>query len=159
MSWMGFALGSLSTLDIIEYSKRRKVRDVATGLPMSTSYSQPRRHKVATPPRERGTIEDAIAITGLNGRTVQAMAARGEIPGAGKMARRWTFDLSKLRHYVADRERETWQKSHEHRGGVFGGVTVSGVGLRSEAETSNGRFTQIIRRSRANVAKRAKNVP
>jgi hypothetical protein len=42
---------------------------------------------------ERGTIDQAIAIIGLPIRTVQGMAARGEIPGAATFGRRWTFDL------------------------------------------------------------------
>jgi hypothetical protein len=42
------------------------------------------------PMRERITIEDAQPLIGLPIRTVQAMAAKGEIPGAAKMRRRWT---------------------------------------------------------------------
>jgi hypothetical protein len=43
-------------------------------------------------PRERITIETAQPLIGLPIRTVQKMAAKGEIPGAAKMVRRWTFD-------------------------------------------------------------------
>jgi hypothetical protein len=40
--------------------------------------------------RERGDIEDAMAILGIRKkRTVAAMAARGEIPSAAKIGRRW----------------------------------------------------------------------
>jgi len=47
---------------------------------------------------ERGTIEVAEMILGLKRRTIQAMAARGVIPGAAKFNSLWTFDLAKLRH-------------------------------------------------------------
>jgi len=32
-------------------------------------------------------------------RTIQDLAARGEIAGAAKLGRRWTFDLEKLRRF------------------------------------------------------------
>ncbi len=42
--------------------------------------------------------------TGLSLRTVQSLAAQGKIPGAAKLGGRWTFDLVKLRKWIADEE-------------------------------------------------------
>jgi Helix-turn-helix domain len=53
---------------------------------------------------ERILTEDAVAILGLSGRMIQEMAQRGEIPGAAKFGRRWTFDDAKLRAMIADKE-------------------------------------------------------
>src|SRR6266852_2290324 len=105
---------------------------------------------------ERGTIDKAIAIIGLPARTVQAMAARGELPGAAKFGRRWTFDLTKLRRLVTIRERETWARGNQrHHPDATGGAIASGAGLRSTAETSDGAYTQILQRLRANAKRRA----
>jgi hypothetical protein len=46
---------------------------------------------------ERCKIREASLITGLDIRTLQEKAARGEIPGAEKPFGRWTFDIAKLR--------------------------------------------------------------
>jgi hypothetical protein len=46
---------------------------------------------------ERCRIREASLITGLDIRTLQEKAARGEIPGAEKPFGRWTFDIAKLR--------------------------------------------------------------
>ena len=46
---------------------------------------------------ERCKIREASLITGLDIRTLQEKAARGEIPGAEKPFGRWTFDIVKLR--------------------------------------------------------------
>jgi hypothetical protein len=46
---------------------------------------------------ERCRIREASQITGLDIRTLQEKAARGEIPGAEKPFGRWTFDIAKLR--------------------------------------------------------------
>jgi hypothetical protein len=46
---------------------------------------------------ERCRIREASLITGLDIRTLQEKAARGEIPGAEKPFGRWTFDIAQLR--------------------------------------------------------------
>lgn len=46
---------------------------------------------------ERCKIREAALITGLDIRTLQDKAARGEIPGAEKPFGRWTFDIAALR--------------------------------------------------------------
>jgi len=106
--------------------------------------------------RERGDIFDAVAILGLPIRTVEAMAARGDIPGAAKIGRRWTFDLGVLRSFVKQQERETWQRNEKPLPVAIGGKVSSGAVSKSTAEISGGRFTQITRRLRGNDGKRAK---
>lgn len=39
-------------------------------------------------------LHEASALLGLSPRGAQAMAARGEIPGAAKIGRVWTFDAA-----------------------------------------------------------------
>lgn len=43
-------------------------------------------------------------ITGLPERTLQSLSARGEIWGAAKLGRRWTFDRQGLRAWVKQQE-------------------------------------------------------
>lgn len=53
---------------------------------------------MAEPPRKRERIRaiEASDILGVELRTVQAMAARGELPGAAKVGKLWTFDEKAL---------------------------------------------------------------
>jgi hypothetical protein len=97
---------------------------------------------------ERVGVKVAAAILGLPPRTVQDLAARGELPGAAKFGRRWTFDLVKLRRFVKARERQTWQHARR-RPDVTGGPALSGAALGYVAGISDGRFTQLTRRLRA----------
>jgi Helix-turn-helix domain len=99
-------------------------------------------------PIERGASQQAKAILGLPVRTVQDLAARGEIAGAAKLGRRWTFDLEKLRRFVRQRERETWQHAN-HPPDVSGAAKLFGAGPRFAGENSDGRFTRVTRRLRA----------
>ena len=77
--------------------------------------------------RERITIDEARPLIGLPTRTVQAMAARGEIPGATKFRRRWTFDRSKLEGWIAQKETETWQNAQKRRPAAIGEGLPSGA--------------------------------
>ena len=111
-----------------------------------------RRHRQCTlrppvPNAERVSIDKAVAVLGLPKRTVQELAARGEIAGAAKIGRRWTFDIEKLRRLVRQRERETWQNG-KRRPDAIGGAIPSGHGLRFVGAKSDGRFTQVTRRLR-----------
>lgn len=54
-----------------------------------------------TPERIRAPA--AAAILGVEVRTVQALAARGELPGAAKIGKLWTFDEPALRQWLKDR--------------------------------------------------------
>jgi hypothetical protein len=47
---------------------------------------------------------EASLITGLDIRTLQEKAARGEIPGAEKPFGRWTFDVAALRRLKGRRQ-------------------------------------------------------
>ena len=49
---------------------------------------------------ERVGISEATLIAGVPKRTLQAFAAAGGIPGAGKPAGRWTFDVDELRRWA-----------------------------------------------------------
>jgi hypothetical protein len=49
---------------------------------------------------ERIKMAAAIAMTGESERTLQALAARGKIPGASKPSKCWTFDVVELRNWV-----------------------------------------------------------
>lgn len=53
---------------------------------------------------ERIRAARAADITGLPVRTVQHMAARGELPGAAKLGKVWTFDERRLRAWLRERE-------------------------------------------------------
>ena len=106
---------------------------------------------------ERGSSEEAMAILGLPRRTVQSKAAKGEIPGAAKFGRRWTFDLAKLRQLVREGERKAWQDGNQKlRPDATGGGIPSGAALRSGADSSAGRLTRMIQASQKRVAKLAK---
>ena len=61
---------------------------------------------------ERGGIDDAVAILGLKKRTVEALALRGQLPGAAKLANRWTFDLELLRTHVRDEVKKAMGGKH-----------------------------------------------
>lgn len=68
---------------------------------------------MSVPKRERGDTDDATVILGLKKRTIQAMALRGELPGAAKLSNRWTYDLEELRSYVRDEVKSNGQKAAE----------------------------------------------
>jgi hypothetical protein len=60
----------------------------------------------AAPLAERCTIETAQLILGLKRRNIQAMAARGAIPGAEQRADgEWLFDVARLRAFIKESER------------------------------------------------------
>lgn len=49
---------------------------------------------------------EAAEMLGLSPRGVQALAARGQLPGAAKIGTLWTFDPDKLRRFVETKETE-----------------------------------------------------
>src|SRR5262245_8699406 len=53
---------------------------------------------------ERINASAASAILGLKIRKLQAMSQRGEIPGAAKIGRQWTYDPARLRRFIAQQE-------------------------------------------------------
>jgi excisionase family DNA binding protein len=106
--------------------------------------------------RERVKVEGAMLILGVERRTVQKMAQRGELPGAALMGRLWTFDKEKLHGYVRNKESERWH-GQRHRLDVSGKVISSTVGSRSKEKSSSGRFAQAIQNLRHNAEQRAKS--
>jgi hypothetical protein len=72
-------------------------------------------------PSERVMIERAIQIVGLPAKTVRAMALRGEIPGAARIGKRWTFDVEGLQGWIAQKENEV-QERHAQKLRVSTGV-------------------------------------
>lgn len=69
--------------------------------------------------KERVRSSRASEITGLPVRTVQALAARGELPGAAKLGKVWTFDEARLRAWVRQGEAKACR-------GISIGATASG---------------------------------
>lgn len=119
-----------------------------------------KRRKRPGPASERCAVEQAAAIIGLPLRTVQNMAARGEIPGAAKFGR-WTFDILKLRKLVEDRERASWLSADQKRHPVATGVRiVSGAEFGRRAVPQAGsvsRYEQAIQQLRGSGSKRPKS--
>jgi len=107
---------------------------------------------------ERGTAKQAAAILGIKPRKLQAMSQRGEIPGAAKLGRQWTYDLTKLRRFVEQQETATTcQRSARPRRDATGGGIPSGAALRSAGSASGGRLGRMIQQSQRRVGKRAKS--
>jgi hypothetical protein len=110
---------------------------------------------------DRIRIERAGQILGLATRTVQKMSQRGELPGAARMGRRWTYNEEKLHGYVRNKERETCQQSQkriQHRPGAIGKTEFCTTGLRSTANDSEDRYSQTILAAQRNSARlRKKN--
>lgn len=52
---------------------------------------------------ERIRANRAAAILGVNKRTIQAMALRGDLPRAARIGGLWTFEEAALREYVEER--------------------------------------------------------
>src|SRR5262249_58588116 len=121
---------------------------------------QPARRSVVKAERitecsERGTAKQAAVILGLKPRKLQAMSQRGEIPGAAKLGRQWTYDLAKLRGFVEQQETATTcQRSARLRRDATGGGIPSGAALRSAGSASGGRLGRMIQQSQSRVGKR-----
>ncbi len=87
---------------------------------------------------ERCRTREAVEITGLGLRQLQSMAARGEIPGAAKMGRSWTFGVRKLRAWVSTREAATCQAIST------GAATSGGRGSRFAGATSDEAYERLL---------------
>ena len=108
-------------------------------------------------PTERGeriTAKQAAAILGLKPRKLQAMSARGEIPGAAKLGRQWTYDLAKLRRFVEQREQAC--QNEKPRPDATGATKSFGAKSRLKGSASGGRLGQMIQQSQKRAARRAK---
>jgi hypothetical protein len=88
----------------------------------------------------------AAHATGLSLRAIQAMAARGQVPGAGKFGRVWTFDARKLEVWIAAREETACPEAR-----TFIGVAASGGrASRLPGATCDAAYAQAIGLSRKN---------
>lgn len=69
---------------------------------------------------ERVLSPEACRITGLCERTLQSLSARGEIWGAAKLGRRWTYDRQALRAWIRARENAAANPRTSMSGMAFG---------------------------------------
>lgn len=77
---------------------------------------------------------DAVAlILGVTTRCVQSLAARGEVPGACKIGKVWTFDEAALRNWI--KERSTWPEQ-KRQSTPSGAATHYGRDLPLQARNS-----------------------
>jgi hypothetical protein len=100
-----------------------------------------------TIPAERCLIADAVAIVGVPKRTLQALAARGEISGAAIIGRRWTFDIDALRAYVRERELASCHSDKPHPSPPGGGPRPA-ASTRPAALRSDGAYERAMERLR-----------
>ncbi len=70
---------------------------------------------------ERCRSDSALLVIGLKLRQLQAMSVRGEIPGAAKLGRTWTYDVGKLRRWVREREEAATCQAISIGGATSGG--------------------------------------
>jgi len=105
----------------------------------------------------RGTAIKAAAILGLKPRKLQAMSARGEIPGAAKLGRQWTYDLAKLRRFVEQQEQATKCQNEKPRPAATGATGFSMPSFKSGGSKSGGRLGQMIQQLQKRVAKQSKS--
>jgi len=61
---------------------------------------------VTTVQPERIQTAEAARRLGVTMRSVQVMAGRGDLPGAAKIGNSWTFNVVKLRAFIATKEAE-----------------------------------------------------
>jgi hypothetical protein len=94
----------------------------------------------------------AVAICGESERTLQAAAARGDIPGACKPFKCWTFNEAKLRAWIASKEQKPCRidpNEVEERGARqrtrSSGARSGGRGSRSPAVSSEEAYQRAMR--------------
>lgn len=95
---------------------------------------------------ERIRARAAADILGIETRTVQALAARGDLPGAAKIGGLWTFDEAALRNWI--RERTICPKDRRPQGSHIGGAARSGRDLPLQAVNTAKAYEQTLERLR-----------
>ena len=106
--------------------------------------------------RERIFAEQVAAIIGVPVRTAQVMAARGDLPSAAKIGRRWSFNEQAIRAWLEQKEIEC-QSDVGHRPTPIGGVMSFGVGFGSRANRlTNGHLAQTIQKLRRDASRSEK---
>jgi len=97
---------------------------------------------------ERIRAQDAAIILGVETRTVQALAARGDLPGACKIGRLWTFDAATLRAWIRERSTCPGQRRQNTPTGV---ETRSGRDLPLQAANSAKAYALTLQKLRRGV--------
>ncbi|MEH2569623.1 hypothetical protein [Bradyrhizobium sp. AZCC 2289] len=110
---------------------------------------------------ERIKVKDVARISGETERTIQAAAARGEIPGAAKLFKAWTFDEVKLRKWIAAKEREAGAaRFRDSRGLGDQQVTRSAITAKRRnspfSKTNDGQYDRAMQRLRGWVKQKEK---
>ena len=90
---------------------------------------------------ERIRSAEVARLTGLSVRAVQDLAARGEIHGAARFGRIWTFDHARIRAWI--KMRELWPS--EFPKDAIGAATFCGASSPSPAASIADRYEQLIR--------------
>ena len=105
---------------------------------------------------ERIRCENVAAIIGAPLRTVQVMAARGELPSAAKIGRRWSFNEDAIRAWLKQKEMGC-QSDVRHQPLPTGAAMSFGVGLGLRVNPrTNGHLEQTIQRLRRDVSRRGR---
>lgn len=102
---------------------------------------------------ERVRADRAACILGVERRTVQSLAQRGQLPGAAKVGRIWTFNELALRNWLAGKAAECENKN-VRQSGATGVVTRSGVGSSSTATSIEKAYEQALSNLRENVRRK-----
>jgi hypothetical protein len=103
--------------------------------------------------QERVDKYGASGILGVAPRTVVTMATKGELSGAAKIGRAWTFDAAKLRDYVRRKEIEACRRNEMPLPAAIGAMGSSGAVRRSKVSSDGGLYTQTIQKLRVSAGK------
>jgi len=101
---------------------------------------------------ERIRTARAAAILGVELRTVQALALRGELPEAARIGGVWTFSETALRNYI--RERTQCPQDRKRQNTLTGGATRYGRGSPLQDENSVRALEQARQRLRSLASQR-----
>ena len=100
---------------------------------------------------ERVRVADVVRITSLPARTVQDMAASGNLPGAAKMGKVWTFDPIAVRAWVRQKEAEACRERTSISAAPLGGGASKSVD-----ESTDEAYARLIHGRRRVDSKRGK---
>ena len=104
------------------------------------------------PSPERIRTAHAAAILGVQIRTVQALALRGELPDAARIGGIWTFGEAALRNWI--KERTICPQDRRHQNTRTGGATSYGRGLPLQDENIARACEQMTQRLRERASRR-----
>jgi hypothetical protein len=96
-------------------------------------------------PAERVKMDAALSITGKSVRALQALAKRGEVPGAKKIGGEWTFNEAKLRAWVDETEEGSCRNGKVYHPAIrSGGARPYGGGSPSGGRNAGGRYERAM---------------